>query len=304
MKTNDEIKINGKESIGPNPENPYYEFWYSLKQNKGSVIGLSIITIIILVAILAPLISPHSPSELYYKHLRLPPVWNQNGNWDFIFGTDDVGRDIFSRLIHGASISIFIGAVVVCLSSLIGTVLGLFSGYYGGKVDKSIMRLIDIIMALPSILLAIVVVSILGPGINNAIVAVSVVAIPGFTRIVRASVLSEKKKQYVMAVKSFGASNLYIMFREILPNCMAPLIVQATLGFSDAILNAAALGFLGLGAQPPTPEWGIMLSDARPFIESSPWMVTLPGVCILITVLSFNLFGDGLRDALDPRLKK
>ncbi len=286
------------------PENTWKEFWSSLKENRGSTIGLFTILLIILVAIFAPLLSPHNPSELYSDYLRLPPAWSQNGIWKFPLGTDDVGRDILSRLIHGSTISIFIGAVVVCISSLIGVTLGLLSGYFGGKVDKSIMRLIDIIMALPSILLAIVVVSILGPGINNAIIAVSVVAIPGFTRIVRASVLSEKKKQYVMAAKSFGAGHLYIMFSEILPNCVAPLIVQATLGFSDAILNAAALGFLGLGAQPPTPEWGIMLSDARPFIESSPWMVTLPGVCILITVLSFNIFGDGLRDALDPRLKK
>ena len=166
------------------------------------------------------------------------------------------------------------------------------------------MRFIDIVMAFPSILLAITVVSVMGPGISNAIIAVAIVAVPSFTRIVRASVMAERNKQYVMASRTFGASNLRIMFFEILPNCLAPLIVQATLGFSDGILNAAALGFLGLGAQPPTPEWGTMLADARPFIESSPWMVTLPGLCILFSVLGFNLFGDGLRDALDPRLKK
>jgi peptide/nickel transport system permease protein/dipeptide transport system permease protein len=166
------------------------------------------------------------------------------------------------------------------------------------------MRLTDLIMSLPSILFAIVIVAVLGPGITNAIIAVAVVAVPNFIRIIRAQVMVEKNRQYVFAAKLFGAGNFRVMFVEILPNCMAPLIVQASLGFSDGILNCAALGFLGLGAQAPMSEWGTMLSDARSFIESSPWMVTLPGVCILVTVLSFNLLGDGLRDALDPRLKK
>jgi len=196
-----------------------------------------------------------------------------------------------------------IGFFVVLVSMTIGTFLGLISGYFEGKVDKLIMGVVDIIMSFPSILLAIIVVAVLGPGITNAILAVSVVSIPSFTRIVRSSVLVEKNKDYVQAAISFGAKDFRILFKEILPNCMAPLIVQATLCFSDGILNTAALGFLGLGAQPPLPEWGIMLSDARAYIESAPWMVTLPGLCILALVLGFNLFGDGLRDALDPKLK-
>ena len=286
------------------PPSVFQEFWTHFKKNKGAVFGLGLIVFFGLIALFAPLIAPHSSSELFTEHLRLPPFWGDGGNSSFLFGTDDVGRDILSRLIYGARISMTIGFFVVVLAASVGAVLGLIAGYYGGWLDKLIMRMIDILMALPSILLAIVVVSVLGPGFRNAIVAVAVVAIPSFTRIVRATVKSERNKQYVMASKTFGASDFRIMFREILPNCMAPLIVQATLGFSDGILNAAALGFLGLGAQPPLPEWGIMLSDARPFIQSNPWMVTFPGVCILLVVLGFNLFGDGLRDALDPRLKK
>lgn len=274
------------------------------KKYKGASIGLFFILIFLLIAIFAPLLSPHDPKELFTDVLRLPPFWNVGGSSKFLLGTDDVGRDILSRLIYGTRISMSIGATVVLISLTIGTLLGLFAGYYGKWVDKVIMGLIDIIMSFPSILLAIIVVSVLGPGINNAIVAVSIVSIPSFTRIVRSSVLIEKNKEYVSASISFGASNQRIIFKEILPNCLAPLIVQATLGFSDGILNTAALGFLGLGAQPPLPEWGIMLSDARAFIESSPWMVTFPGLCILVVVLGFNLFGDGVRDALDPRLKK
>jgi len=286
------------------PDSFLREFWNHFKPNKGAVVGLALIIAFVIIAILAPLLAPYDPTLLQDNALRLPPIWAEAGTWSYPLGTDDVGRDILSRLIHGARISMGIGFAVVILSLSMGLFLGIFAGYYGGKVDRLIMRFIDIVMAFPSILLAITVVSVMGPGISNAIIAVAIVAVPNFTRIVRASVMAERKKQYVMASKTFGASDLRIMFNEILPNCLAPLIVQATLGFSDGILNAAALGFLGLGAQPPTPEWGTMLADSRPFIESSPWMVTLPGLCILFSVLGFNLFGDGLRDALDPRLKK
>tara|TARA_R110000868_G_scaffold204946_3_gene453145 strand:+ start:11508 stop:12416 length:909 start_codon:yes stop_codon:yes gene_type:complete len=286
------------------PDSFIKEFWNHFKLNKGAVAGLGLIIVFVLIALAAPLLAPYNPTFLQDNALRIPPIWAEGGTWSYPLGTDDVGRDILSRLIHGARISMGIGFAVVILSLTSGLFLGLFAGYYGGKVDRLIMRFIDIVMAFPSILLAITVVSVMGPGISNAIIAVAIVAIPNFTRIVRASVMAERKKQYVMASKTFGASNFRIMIFEILPNCLAPLIVQATLGFSDGILNAAALGFLGLGAQPPTPEWGTMLADARPFIESSPWMVTLPGLCILFSVLGFNLFGDGLRDALDPRLKK
>lgn len=279
------------------------ETFYDLKKNKGALIGLIVALFFLILAIFGPVISPYTESELT-KNLLKGPIWSANYEAGHFFGTDDVGRDTFSRLLYGSRVSLFIGAFVTVISGFFGTFLGLIAGYFSGKVDKIIMRSIDILMALPSILLAIVVVSILGPGLVNAIVAVAIVSIPSFTRIVRAGVIEEKQKQYVQAAITFGTPTWEIMLKEILPNCVAPLIIQTTLCFSDGILNAAALGFLGLGAQPPTAEWGIMLSDARSFIESSPWLVTLPGLCILIVVLSFNLLGDGLRDALDPRLKK
>ena len=219
-------------------------------------------------------------------------------------GTDDVGRDLLSRLLYGSRVSLGIGFLVVILSLTTGTLLGLIAGYRGGFADSLILRLADMLLAIPSILLAIVIVALLGPSLLNAIVAVSIVACPSFIRLVRAQAMAEKAKPYVTASRSFGASGFRLAFSQILPNCMAPIIIQGTLGFSEGILGAAALGFLGLGAQPPTAEWGTMLSDARSYIESSPWMVTLPGLCILFLVLGFNLFGDGLRDAFDPRLKK
>ncbi|MCR9203479.1 MAG: ABC transporter permease subunit [Halobacteriovoraceae bacterium] len=284
-------------------ETPLKEFWNSFKENRGAVIGLALIVFFLFLALFAPLIAPYDPTQLQDNALKLNPLF-AGGTSEYLLGTDDVGRDILSRLIYGARISMSVGFFVVLISASIGTVLGLMAGYLGGKVDWFIMRLVDILMAFPSILLAIVVVSVMGPGLSNAIVAVAIVSCPTFIRIVRASAMGEKGRQYVMASQTFGANPARIMFVEILPNCMAPLIVQISLGFSDGILNAAALGFLGLGAQAPTPEWGIMLSDARAFISSHPWMVTLPGLCILLVVLGFNLLGDGLRDALDPRLKK
>ncbi len=283
---------------------PFREFWFFFRQNRGAVIGLAIILLFIGLAVLAPWLAPHDPTQLFPDALRLPPAWKDGGSSRFWLGTDDVGRDFLSRLLFGTRISLGIGFLVVLFSATTGTVLGLVAGYHGGRIDQLIMRLVDIRMALPSILMAIVVVSVLGPSLLNTVLAVSTVALPSFIRLVRASVVVEKNKQYVIASKSFGAGAMRQMFINILPNCMAPLIVQSTLGFSDGILDAAALGFLGLGAQPPTPEWGTMLADARPFIESSPWMVTLPGLCILVVVLGFNILGDGLRDALDPRLKK
>ncbi|QDK41830.1 ABC transporter permease [Bacteriovorax stolpii] len=280
------------------------ELFFELKKNKGSMIGVVIIILSVLVALLAPVLAPHDPTHINAEFLKLPPSFAEGGNALFPLGTDDLGRDLLSRLIYGSQVSLSVGFAVVVLSLITGTFLGVVAGYFGGWVDKTIMRLTDLIMSLPSILFAIVIVAVLGPGISNAIIAVSIVAVPNFVRIIRAQVMVEKNRQYVHAAKLFGASHMRIMFVEILPNCMAPLIVQASLGFSDGILNCAALGFLGLGAQAPMSEWGTMLSDARSYIESSPWMVTLPGLCILVIVLSFNLLGDGLRDALDPRLKK
>ncbi len=282
------------------PPKLWRETWSYFSQNRGAVIGLSAISAFVLVAALAPWVAPYDPSRVHDGVLQLRPLAQSA----FPLGTDDIGRDVLSRLLFGARISLGIGFLAVCLSVSIGTTLGLTAGYFGGVVGTTILRLMDMMMALPSLLLAIVVVSVLGPNLLNAILAVSLVQIPTITRLVRAATLSEKVKPYVTASRCYGASPLRQMFINILPNARAPLIVQATLGFSDAILDAAALGFLGLGAQAPTPEWGTMLADSRPFIESAPWLVTLPGLCILCVVLSFNLLGDGLRDALDPRLRR
>lgn len=280
------------------------EFWYFFRQNRGAVVGLALVIAFIVAAVFAPLFAPYDPALIHEGAFTKPPIWSAEGTMQFFLGTDDVGRDVLSRLIYGARVSMGVGIMVVLFSLTIGTLLGLLAGYAGGWVDATIMRLMDILMALPSILLAIVVVTILGQNLTNAIIAVSVTVIPGFVRLVRAQVMVEKNRQYVVAAGSFGAGPFRQAFSNILPNCMAPIIVQGTLGFSDGILNVAALGFLGLGAKPPTAEWGTMLSDSRAFIESAPWLVTLPGLCILIVVLGFNLLGDGLRDALDPRLKK
>ncbi len=280
------------------------DLFFELKKNKGALVGIIIIILAVIVALMASIIAPYSPTAVNTNALSLPPSFIEGGNSLYPLGTDDLGRDLLSRLIYGSQVSLAVGFCVVILSLVTGTFFGVLAGYYGGWADKIIMRVTDLIMCLPSILFAIVIVAVLGPGIVNAIVAVSIVAIPNFVRIIRAQVMVEKNKQYVMAARLFGANDFRIMFMEILPNCLAPLIVQATLGFSDGILNVAALGFLGLGAQAPMSEWGTMLSDARNYIESAPWMVTLPGLCILVIVLSFNLLGDGLRDALDPRLKK
>ncbi|WP_412470068.1 MULTISPECIES: ABC transporter permease [unclassified Halobacteriovorax] len=282
----------------------FKEFIDHFSDNKGALFGLALVLSFIIIALLAPLIAPHGASEIFPGQLRIPPFWAADGSMQFILGTDDLGRDVLSRLIYGAQISLFVGISIVLISTVVGTMLGLLAGYFGGKTDAVIMRFIDILMAYPSILLAIIVVSVIGPGLMNAVFAVALVSVPSFTRLIRANVLEIKNLQYIQAAKTFGASPMRIMLKEILPNCMATLIVQVTLGLSEGILSTAALGFLGLGVQAPTPEWGIMLSDARPYIQSAPWLVTLPGLCILAVVLGLNLFGDGLRDALDPKLKR
>jgi dipeptide transport system permease protein len=286
------------------PPGPLREFWAYFSENRGAVGGLIVITIIVLAAILADVIAPHEPFRQYRDHLLQPPSWETGGSLEFPLGTDAVGRDILSRIIHGARFSLIIGLIVVTLSLSLGIGLGLVAGFFRGWTETLIMRLMDIILALPSLLLAIVIVAILGPGLENAMMAVALVYLPHYTRLTRGSVITERSKDYVIASRVAGAGTLRLMFRTVLPNCMAPLIVQATLGFSNAILDAAALGFLGLGAQPPTPEWGTMLADAREFVLRAWWVVTFPGLAILITVLAFNLMGDGLRDALDPKMKR
>ena len=280
------------------------EFWHYFSQNRGAVFGLVIFVLLILVALFAPWIAPHDPVEQYKQYFLLPPMWEKGGNPSFILGTDPVGRDMLSRLIHGSRFSLLIGFVVVALALTAGVIIGLVAGYFRGWVDAAIMRVMDLILAFPYLLLALVLVTILGPGLENAMLALAIALLPFFARLTRAAVMAESNKEYVTSAKLAGAGHLRLMVRTILPNCLAPLIVQATLNFSDAVLGAAALGFLGLGAQPPRPEWGTMLATAREFIQRAPWVVTFPGLCILVTVLAINLIGDALRDALDPKLKR
>jgi len=286
------------------PPHPIREFWNYFSANRGAVAGLVVIVLVLLCALFAPLIAPHEPNLTNNAVFLKPPFWQEGGSLSYPLGTDAIGRDILSRLLYGARLSLVIGIAVVALAIVVGIVLGLIAGYFKGIADIAIMRLMDILMTMPSLLLAIVIVAILGPGLMNAMLAVAIVVLPHYVRITRAAVIAETSKDYVIAAKVSGAQTIRVMFSEILPNCAAPLIVQATLGVSTAILDAAALGFLGLGAQPPTPEWGTMLADAREFVLRAWWVVTFPGLAILITVLAFNLLGDGLRDALDPKLKR
>ena len=280
------------------------EFWANFSRNRGAVVAGAIVLILVFIAIFAPLIAPHSPIEQYRDNVKIPPAWLDGGNWHFILGTDEAGRDILSRLMYGARLSFWIGFVSVVLALIPGIVLGLTAAFFPKWLDTPIMRIMDVLLALPSLLLAVAVVAIIGPGLVNTMLAIAIVALPGYVRLTRASALGELQREYVTASRVAGAGTVRLMFSQVLPNCAAPLIVQATLGFSSAILDAAALGFLGLGVQPPSAEWGAMLASARDYIESAWWIVTMPGLSILISVLVINLLGDGLRDALDPKLKR
>ncbi len=274
-----------------------------LWRNKTAVAGLLIVTVFIVAAIFAPVLSPHDPVDASLYDQLKPPVWAQGGSSRNILGTDDLGRDILSRIIYGARVSLLVAVVSVGLAFFCGTLIGAVSGYYRGTLDNVIMRLMDILLSFPYILLAIVVVAYLGPSLRNAMIAIGITYVPRFARIVRGSVLEEGEKDYVLAAKSIGAKDWRIIFVNILPNCLGPLIVQTTLSFASAILDAAALSFLGLGAQPPTPEWGAMIASSRSLILRASWVMTFPGIAILLAVLGFNLLGDGLRDALDPRMR-
>ncbi|WP_420859322.1 ABC transporter permease subunit [Marivivens marinus] len=280
------------------------EFWYYFRENRGAVIGLWVFALFLLVAAFAPLLAPYDPTEQFRDYTLLPPAWQEGGSWAFPLGTDPLGRDMLSRLIEGARFSFFVGVVVVTIATTGGIIIGLIAGFAPRWLDTIIMRIMDIVLAFPSLLLALVLVAILGPSLTNAMIAIAIVLQPHYVRLTRASVLSERQKDYVTSAKVAGARLPRLMFKTVLPNCLAPIIVQAALSFSTAILDAAALGFLGMGAQPPTPEWGTMLAEAREFILRAWWVVTWPGVAILITVLAINLMGDGLRDALDPKLKR
>src|SRR6204780_846959 len=280
---------------------PLASFWAAFRENRGAVFGLAVFAIIVLLALTANVVAPHSPIEQFRDAVRAPPVWEAGG---FGLGTDGDGHDSLSRLIFGARVSLFIGLSVMCVSFIVGVALGLAAAMTGPIADVAITRLMDLIMAVPSLVLAVLVVAVLGPSLANTIIAVTIVYLPAYVRLARASALGELNKDYVTAARVVGVGPLRLAYATVLPNCLAPLIVQAALGVSSAILEAAGLGFLGLGAQPPTPEWGSMLADSREFIRSDPWIVALPGLAILISVVAINLTGDGLRDALDPKMRR
>jgi len=279
------------------------EFWFYFSESKTAVLGLAFLVGIIFMAIFADFIAPHDPAVQYRECLEQPPSWGGE-KCNFLFGTDYAGRDMLSRIIYGTRLSLIAGSIVVLLCLSIGIVFGVIAGYFRGWVDTTIMRIMDTILSVPGLLMALVLVAILGPGLLNAMIAISITYLPNFVRLTRASYISENPKEYVVASRVAGAGKLRIMFITILPNCMAPLIVQATLSFSTAILDTAALGFLGMGAQPPAPEWGTLIAENRDLMLSAPWTVTFPGLAILLAVLAINLMGDGLRDALDPKMKR
>ncbi len=269
-----------------------------LKENRLAVVGLAIVVSLVLMAILAPFIVPHDPIELHLDLRLLSP------SWQYPLGTDDLGRCILSRLIYGTRVSLQVGVMVVGITAISGSLLGLTAGYLGGIIDEIIMRIVDVLLAFPGLILALVIAGLLGPGLFNVMLALSVVGWTRYARVVRGCVLSAKERGFVEAARAIGSSNFYIMFRHVLPEALSPVIVMSTLGMGWTILSAAALSFLGLGAQPPMPEWGSMLNSGRAFLRVAPHLITFPGLAIMVTVLAFNFLGDGLRDALDPRQKK
>jgi len=281
------------------PRSLWADAWRRLRYSITARIGGVVALIIVLAAIITPIVDPYNPKlDSDMENARQAP------SAEHLFGTDRLGRDIFRRIMHGARLSLSVGFVAVATAGITGTILGLISGYLGGTVDMVIMRIMDIMLAFPSMLLAIAIVAIRGTGLFNTIVAISVVGIPGYARLVRSMVLTLREQDFILAAKMTGVRTPTIILRHILPNSLSPLIVSATLGIGGAILSAAALGFLGLGAQPPAPEWGQMISDGVPFLRQNPHMVFFPGIAIMLTVLSFNLLGDGLRDALDPQMRE
>ncbi len=295
--------MSAEASIAGTPPSPAREFAGAFAANRGALAAFVVFALIALGALAAPGLAPHDPVQQFREHMLTPPLWQAGGLRQFPLGTDELGRCLLSRLLHGGRVSLLIGAASVLLALVPGIVLGLAAAFHGRWLDGAVMRGMDILLALPGLLLAIGVITILGPGLVNTVFAIAVGALPGYVRLARAAALGELQRDYVTASRVAGAGALRLMFDTVLPNCLAPLIVTATLSFSAAILETAALGFLGLGVQAPLPEWGSMLSAARDYIERAPWVVTLPGLAILVTVLAVNLMGDGLRDALDPKLR-
>lgn len=276
----------------------YKAFWKRLSRNKAAMVGGFFIVLFVIISIIGPFLTTQDPTEVNVLNKLQSPSAE---HW---FGTDNFGRDIFTRIIHGMPLTLKVGFLSVALGGSVGVVLGIVSGYYGGRIDTIIMRLMDILLAFPGILLALAIVSVLGGSLTNVIIAVSIFSVPAFARIVRGSTLSVRKLEYIDAVRALGASDFRIIFKHILPNVTSPIIVQATLRIATAVLTASGLSFLGLGAQPPDPEWGAMLNDGRTYMKTAPHIIMFPGMMIVIVVLAFNIFGDGLRDALDPKMKK
>lgn len=280
------------------------EFWRRYRKNRLAVIGAGVVLVIVLVGLLAPLLAPHDPAAVNFFGRLQPPAWQEGGSWDHPLGTDHLGRDIFSRLLYGTRVSLAVGAVVIFISTTLGVLLGLISGYYGGRVDTVIQRFADILLSFPYLILAIGLMAVMGPGFGNMIAALVYRGWVTPARVVRGEVLSAKEQEYVEAARAVGAGNGHIMWREILPNALSSAIVVASLGVATVILMEASLSFLGLGVQPPTPAWGSMVAEGRDYIFQAWWIATFPGLAILVTVLGVNLMGEGLRDALDPRLRE
>ncbi len=298
------IPVEGKPNRIPSEDEEFieqekFEFWHRFCENKTAVLGMVILLIIVGTAIFAPLISNYD--IVITQNLDIRTLAPNSEHW---FGTDGYGRDIFARIIWGARTSLLIAFATIFIACVVGMFLGVLCGYFGGMIDTVVMRIVDVFMCLPPLLFSLSIVSALGNGMWNLIMAVGITMMPYFTRVVRATVMSVATMDYIEAAKSNGATNLHIIFRHIIPNCMGPIIVEATISLSSVIMIAAGLSFIGLGVQPPTPEWGSMLSDAREYMRKAPWMVMAPGFAIMLTSLSFNLMGDGVRDALDPRQKK
>jgi len=268
-----------------------------LLRQRGAALGVVILGALAVMALAAPWLSPRDPIKTSPREALQPPGSR------FLLGSDQFGRDVASRALHGARVSLTVGLIAVSIAVALGTPVGLVSGYYGGRIDGFMMRVVDVLLAFPGILLALAIVTVLSPGLNNVMIAVGLAAVPNYARLVRASVLSAREQLYVEAARALGSRDVSIVARYILPNVVAPLIVTATLGLGTAILSAAALSFLGLGSQPPQPEWGRMLSEGRDYLREAWWISTVPGLGIMLTVLAMNLLGDGLRDVLDPRLK-
>lgn len=290
--TNDQVMATKEKSTGP-----WRDAWRSFRKNKGALVGAGIVLFFVFLAGFGFLLAPQGINDQLLTDRLQPP------SAQYWFGTDDFGRDIYSRIIHGARISLMVGFFSVIGSVVVGSILGIIAGYYGKWIDMIISRIFDIMLAFPSILLAIAVVSVLGPSLQNALIAIAIINIPNFGRLIRSKVLSIKEEEYITSAKAIGMRDIRILFSHILPNSMAPVIVAGTLAIASAIIEAAALGFLGLGAQAPAPEWGKMLADARMYLRNAPWTMIFPGLAIMLTVVGFNLMGDGLRDALDPKMK-